>query len=63
MSEIFDHELWVPTPPGSCKMSEMGQKQKLDMLHRSKRGGALVKQLKQQNILEGESRMQPVTCF
>lgn len=52
MSEIFDHELWVPTPPGSCKMSEIGQKQKLNMLHCSMRGRELVKQLKQKIPLE-----------
>lgn len=63
MSEIFDHELWVPTPPGSCKMGEMGQKQKLNMLHCSKRGRELVKQLEQNTLQKEENIMQPIFYF
>lgn len=37
MSETFGHDLWVPTPPGSCNVSEMGQKQTLGVLQQRDR--------------------------
>lgn len=37
MSETFGHDLWVPTPPGSCNVSEMGQKQTLGVLQQQDR--------------------------
>lgn len=52
MSETFGHELWVPTPPGSCKMSGNGTEAPVRCVPTAERWGQLVKQRKHQHIMK-----------